>query len=132
MVVSASLEYLVAESAFGAGQGVWAKSRVELPLPSASASSAALCSDIPLEPGEESEQAMPPAIASSAARVSDTPREASLGQDPPQGEWAVQRTFLCAVPLLRDRSTVIQSTTEANSRHGHNPRRYIAPELPGL
>ena len=38
-------------------------------------------------------------------------------------EYVEQRTFLCEVLPLRRANSVVQSTTEAHSRHGINPRR---------
>jgi len=39
------------------------------------------------------------------------------------GSIQVARTFLCYTPQLRRARSVAQSTTEAVSRHGGNPRR---------
>jgi len=102
VVVASNMEYLVAESIQGIGQGACAESRVQLPLIQTSSS----C-DL--------------THVSSDAEYDESPEaEEQIGL---LAELIVKRTFVSSVPLLQDAKLVTQSTTEASSNHGRNPRR---------
>jgi hypothetical protein len=101
VVVAAEFEYLVAEAI--ASAGAWAKSRVALELTEVSVSAEASTTD------DNAVAAMTDELSREFLAVC--------------GQLEVRRTFLCAVPLPEDSTPVAQSTTEAVSNHGVNPRK---------
>merc|ERR1712008_380224 len=105
IVIAESLEHLLEEALAGIGKGAWAKHRE------------------PLHVQEDSE------LASCGERV-DTEVEMQTCSEPEdafQDETSMvlveRRTFLTYVPALLDSASVVQSTTEAASSNGLNPRR---------
>jgi hypothetical protein len=91
VIVTESLEYLVAESLEGCGQGCYAKSRMQL-------------------------QCVTDDHSSAAASTEQHPKHTMYGT------WDVKRTFIWAVSMHSTPPIVTKSTTDADSRHGVNPR----------
>lgn len=105
LIVSASLEHLVAETVADWAQqrGGFCKSRDQLNMPSSS--DAASAGDLSL-------------WTDSSSNLCDA-----------CFELVERRTFLCEAPRLRHAETVNQSTTEADSRKGLNPRRVVVQAM---
>mmetsp|Transcript_87988 Transcript_87988/g.222050 ORF Transcript_87988/g.222050 Transcript_87988/m.222050 type:complete len:736 (+) Transcript_87988:128-2335(+) len=106
VIVTSSLEHLVDEAMMDIGKGGWAKDRQCLQLSQLSRNASSGGS-----PGQASEE------VSHDDEAEDEGKEYRL---------VAQRTFLCYAASLQHASSVVQSTTEANSRGGLNPRRVTA------
>jgi hypothetical protein len=103
VVVSSSFEYLVEESLSEIGKGAWAKTRSSLVLQRC-------------------------IVSETGATVGSSHERRTLerlGKDQELCAVAleIKRTFLCMAPALRRAASVAQSTTEAHSGCGLNPRR---------
>jgi len=113
LVVATSLEHLVEESIAGIGHGVWANQRQSLVAVS---------------------DAHPSTTSVAAEPGSDDADHVELNRmiferDVDWTAWpdmAITRSFICSAPRLLRSATVVQSTTEMNSRNGRNPRRAAA------
>jgi len=105
IVIAASLEYLLEEALAGIGKGAWAKHRELLSVQA----------DTDLASFGES-------IGSELER-----QTCADPQDPFEDEinmvFVEKRTFLSYVQAPLDATSVVQSTTEADSSKGQNPRR---------
>ena len=109
IIVSESLEYLVAESLGRVG-----------PFKTSGKSRKQLCviDDT--------------SIASQIGTFSDSEAQHKLDFDF-VADFSIERSFLCAVPVLQDTKEVVQSTTEITTKHGRNPRTSMAgPPLPKI
>merc|ERR1712061_549739 len=99
IIVSESLEYLVAESLERVG-----------PLKTCGKLCKQLC------------MIDDTSIASQIGTINDSEVQDNLDFDF-VADFSVKRSFLCAVPVLQDTKEVVQSTTEITTKHGRNPRR---------
>eukprot|EP00928_Gymnodinium_smaydae_P064090 TRINITY_DN47505_c0_g1_i1.p1 TRINITY_DN47505_c0_g1~~TRINITY_DN47505_c0_g1_i1.p1 ORF type:complete len:927 (-),score=61.96 TRINITY_DN47505_c0_g1_i1:85-2802(-) len=122
VVVVESLEYLVEEtvaSVSNSCHGAWVKSREVLGKMSDDMSSATC---------DEEEASQDPAMMSEdeAACTTELSQPAVSEQSDIVYEVQVKRTFLCHVPKLLTQAPVTVSTTDADSRLGSNPRRFIS------
>jgi len=104
IVIASDLEYLLEEALANVGQRAWMKAREHIDIAGESVRT----------------------VSHRAIPLSDSNK---LGQSEfgLEDKLEFSRTFLCSAPQRRRPESVSQSTTEARSRAGLNPRRVCAP-----